>query len=190
MEVFSNINKFLIRNPGRSFIIKMNKGIREMSLLFIFEGKMDQEVIKKMTGMVANEMNKENDTVKVQRLMFHVIVELLQNIGKYSDDEIGGEGIIIIGKTLDGYYISSGNVIANEKKSRLISSIEIINGSDEKQLKKQYEDQISKPKENEQQGAGLGLIDIAKKTKQKLQYNFELLNNSKSFFLITVHVLK
>ena len=189
MNIFSNIEEFIAQNPQLNFIPGLSEVIGEMELIIVFEGKMDQEVIKSLGKIVEEKMNEENATQKVQRLVFHIIVELLQNVSKYSDDKVKGKGVIIIGKTAEKYYINSGNVILNEKKSRIIAAVELINSLTEDELKERYESQISDGKFNEQFGAGLGLIDIARKSKQKLQYNFETFANE-SFFLITAPVLK
>ena len=39
-------------------------------------------------------------------------------------------------------------------------------------------------------GGGLGLIDIARKSGEKLQYNIREINESFSFFTLTVKILK
>lgn len=190
MEISSNFNEFINKNPHVGFISQLNKAIEQMGLTMVYEGKIDQEVIKSIATSVEKKMTEEKETLKFQRVIFHTMIELLQNISKYSDDEIKGKGIVIVGKAPEKYYVSSGNIIKNEKVSLLTSLIESINKLNAEELKASYEAHVSNSKFNEKGGAGLGLIDIVRKSKQKLQYNFESLGNDKSFFLVTATVLK
>lgn len=190
MEVSSNFNEFISKNPHIGFIAELNKAIEKMGLTMVYEGKIDQEVIKSIAKSIEKKMNEENETVKLQRVIFHTMIELLQNISKYSDDEIKGKGIIIVGKAQDRYYVSSGNVINDERIPFLKPWIDSINAMSEEKLKELYETEIANGKFTIQGGAGLGLIDIVRKSKQPLLYNFEPLKNNKSFFLVTATILK
>ena len=190
MDISSSFNEFINKNPHVSFISELNKAIEKMGLTMVYEGKIDQEVIKLIAKSVEKKMNEENENLKTQRVIFHVIIELLQNSSKYSDDEIKGKGIIIVGKAPEKYYVSSGNVVKNEKIASLTALIDSVNKMNVDEIQKLYETEISNRQYNDQGGAGLGLIDIARKSKQKLQYNFETLNNAISFFLVTATVLK
>lgn len=190
MDISSTFDEFIHKNPHVGFISDLNKAIEKMGLTMVYEGKIDQEVIKSVAVSVEKKMNEEKEPLKFQRVLFHTMIELLQNISKYSDDEIKGKGIIIVGKASEKYYVSSGNVINNEKIPVLTSLIETINAMNPDELRALYDAEISNGKFSKQGGAGLGLIDIVRKSKQKLQYNFEKLSDLKSFFLITATVLK
>lgn len=190
MDVFSSMNEFVSKNKHVNFITELNRTIEKMGLTMVYEGRIDQGIIKIIASSVEKKMNEEKETLRLQKLIFHIIIEFLQNISKYSDDEKKGKGIIIVGKTTENYYISSGNIIRDEKVKSLSASIDYVNKLNPTELKGQYETQISNRQFNQQGGAGLGLIDIVRKSRQKLEYNFESLNNGKSFFLITATVLK
>jgi hypothetical protein len=190
MEISSSFNEFIHKNPHVGFISDLNKAIEKMGLTMVYEGKIDQEVIKSVASAVEKKMGEENETLKFQRIVFHSMIELLQNVSKYSDDSIKGKGIIIIGKDSEKYYVSSGNVLDNDKIPTLKVLIETVNGMNADQLKALYEAEISNRRFNKQGGAGLGLIDIVRKSKQKLQYNFEPLLNNQSFFLVTATIIK
>jgi len=190
MEITSSFDEFINKNPHIGFISELNKSIKKMGLTMVYEGVVEQTIIRTIANSIEKKMEEENENIKLKKLIFHITVELLQNIAKYSDDEIKGKGIIIVGKVHEKYYISSGNVIKNEKVSILTSLIESINQLNTDEIKNLYETAISNGKYNTQGGAGLGLIDIVRKSKEKLQYNFESLNNNTAFFLVTITILK
>ena len=191
MDISSNFNEFITKNPHIVFISELNKAIEKMGLTMVYEGKIDQGIIKSIANSVEKKMSEEKEGFKFKRTIFHIMIELLQNISKYSDDEIQGKGIIIVGKAQDNkYYVSSGNVISNNRIALLSSQINSINNMKTNEIQQLYQTKLSNHKYNDQGGAGLGLIDIARKSQQKLQYNFEPLKTNFSFFLITATVLK
>jgi hypothetical protein len=91
----------------------------------------------------------------------------------------------MVSKGDDSYKIITGNVIRNSKVPGLKESLEHINSLDKAGLSSLYKQQIMEAKLSEKGGAGLGLIDIAKKTGSKLSYQFKELNEDVSFFILT-----
>jgi hypothetical protein len=57
---------------------------------------------------------------------------------------------------------------------------------DKRELKEHYREVISEERQPGQVGAGLGLIDIARKSENQLEYEFSDINDDKSFFTLTV----
>ena len=99
-----------------------------------------------------------------------------------------GKGIIAIGKVSGKYCIYGGNKISNEKIAPMELFINTINNMNASHLTELYERKISNLGFNVQGGAGLGLIDMIRKSKQKLQYSFEPLTQGVSFFMVTATV--
>ena len=190
MDISANFTEFIQKNPHVKFISELNKSIKEVGLTMVYEGVVDQTVVRLTAGAVERKMIEEKETSKMQKLIFHIVIELLQNISKYSDDEIKSKGIVIVGTTAKQYFVSSGNVIRNSKVQLVSSLIDTVNRMDIEQLQKLYETEIANRAFNGKGGAGLGLIDIARKSRQKIEYNFEALDKNTSFFLITASVLK
>ena len=58
------------------------------------------------------------------------------------------------------------------------------------ELKLFYKETLNNGTMNIKRGGGLGLIDIARKSGEKLQYNIREINDSFSFFTLTVKILK
>jgi hypothetical protein len=89
----------------------------------------------------------------------------------------------MIGKDDDKYLITSGNPIQNDKVEMLNNKLDHINSLDKEGLKNYYKEVIKSNKGlSEKGGAGLGFIDMARKSGQKLQFDFEPMGNEYSFF--------
>ena len=169
------------------FYVKMKKN----NINLAYEGEITHQITKAFTSLTENNMIKEEDPNTVQKKVFHVMVECLQNISKHAQNRNNivtskdGRGIFMISKDELEYNVTTGNVIDNEKVSILRDILENINKLDNAGLKKLYKQQMREGRLSDRGGAGLGFIDIARKTGQKLVYSFLTINEEKSFFVLT-----
>jgi hypothetical protein len=119
------------------------------------------------------------------------MVETLQNMNKHSDEikeRKIGSGLFIIGKKLDTYYVITSNMVAKKHKDSLEKSLIIVNNATRDELKQMYKKQIKEGQLSEKGGAGLGLIDIARKTGETLDYQFLQLDDDNFFFILKVEI--
>ena len=119
------------------------------------------------------------------------MVECLQNISKHAENRNSivtskdGRGIFMISKDDSEYNVTTGNIINNDKIPKLREILENINSLDQDGLKILYKQQMREGRLSDRGGAGLGFIDIARKTGQKLIYSFLTINEKRSFFVLT-----
>ncbi len=169
------------------FYVKMKKN----NINLAYEGEMTHQITKAFTSLTESSMVKEEDDNAVQKKVFHVMVECLQNISKHAGNRNNiitskdGRGIFMISKGESEYNVTTGNIISNDKIPKLRQMLENINSLDKMGLKKLYKQQMREGRLSEKGGAGLGFIDIARKTGQKLIYSFLAINEERSFFVLT-----
>ncbi len=169
------------------FVYKFYRTMKENEISLAYEGEITHQVTKAFTSLAENNMETEAEDGNVQRKVFHVMVECLQNIGKHADKiegEKDGRGIFIVSKGNGEYNVTTGNIIENNKVEELKSSLEYVNSLDKEGLKEAYKKQIKGGTLSEKGGAGLGFIDIARKTGNKLQYQFLTIDELHSFFML------
>jgi hypothetical protein len=121
------------------------------------------------------------------------MIECLQNITKHSDDfdekeKQIGNGLFVVGQNKDSFYVVTGNLVRNEKIKKLEERINELNSADKTQLKDYFLKQMMEGSLTEKGGAGLGLIDIARKSGRKLFYHFAPYDNHRHFFLLVVTI--
>jgi hypothetical protein len=182
-----------IVNPGSklSYIGKLHKTLKNKRIILAFEGGFTQNLTKNILSMTENNMKGEDEMVK--KKVFNVMVECLQNICKYADEvekpiSTVQDGIFMIGKNEEGYFLVSGNFINNKSIPELERKINEVNGLDKDGLKKLYKETLTTTELHEKGGAGLGLIDIARKSGQKLDYNFEQIDERISFYSLSTKI--
>jgi hypothetical protein len=159
----------------------------------VYFGEFSQGITKMFTSMAEESMERSGESKSVQRKVYHVMVETLQNMNKHSDElaEMGdtGRGLFIIGKDEEYYYVMTSNKIEKDKVAPLQEMIERINAASKAELKEMYLNQIKNGTISPKGGAGLGLIDIARKTGQKFHYLFLPLDETYEFFLLKVQIM-
>ena len=167
------------------FYVKMKA--QEVSL--VYEGEITHQITKAFTSLTESKMLQEEEPNSVQKKVFHVMVECLQNISKHADQGRNstkdGRGIFMVSKGDDEYSVTTGNTIPTNKIENLKKMLENINGLEKVGLKKLYKQQIREGRLSDKGGAGLGFIDIAKKTGRKLNYHFLTVDDNNSFFVLT-----
>jgi len=159
----------------------------------VYIGKFNHQVIKMFTGMAETDMVENNDKT-IKRRVYHAMIEILQNMNKHSDEIAEknniGRGLFMIGKKNDKYFIIASNKIKNGSINNLKSNIKEVNTSSLDELNKMHYAQLRNGTLSNKGGAGLGLIDIARKTSKKIQYDFIPINARYSYFLLKVVIDK
>lgn len=178
-----DIKKFL------DFVYSQQKEDHEINL--IYEGEVTHQITKAFTSLTETSMEKDEESMSTQKKVFHVMVECLQNISKHADymDESEfdkeGRGIFMVSKSEEDYSITTGNITDKNKVPEITEMLTKINSLDKDGLKKLYKDQIKQGRLSNKGGAGLGFIDIAKKTGKELDFHFLTINDDYSFFVLT-----
>lgn len=158
----------------------------------VYLGEFSHQITKMFTSMAESDMEKQSEEKSVQRKVYHVMVETLQNMNKHSDEVRDGDnvgsGLFIIGKKDDTYYIITSNMVTKEHKDSLHDQLELINSLNKEELTAMYKKQMKEGRISAKGGAGLGLIDIARKTEEELGYQFLQLDEERYFFILKVEI--
>ncbi len=153
----------------------------------VYKGALSHETMKFFTKMAEEKISIRCKDIAVRRKVFHVMVEMLQNITRHSadiDEEGSGNGIFVIGERRDYYYVITGNVVRSSNVRELEDVIEMLNRLNKNELNNLHKKQIQKGELSLKGGAGLGLIDIIRKTGEKYAYQFLRLDENYHFFVL------
>ena len=163
--------------------------LNEVSLLF--EGQVTHQVMKALTTLVEEQLEELNESERTQRRVYHVLVESLQNINRHAGDfqdeahSHAGRGVLLVDKQDDAYNVTTGNIIANTQIEDLAEFFGKINNYDSEALDDIYKQQLREGQLSPKGGAGLGFIDIRRKTGHPLEYQFVPVDENTSFFIFT-----
>ncbi|WP_420316608.1 SiaB family protein kinase [Ekhidna sp.] len=182
-------------------IISFKKMMTESNLNVVYLGHVTQSTVEGITDMISEDLSIRNENKRVTKRVYHVMMESLQNICKHADSQSDEEsnsleqglvkkGIFLIGHNDNEYFITTGNNIEIKSAIALRDILENINSLDAKGLKKLYFEAMENSELGETGGAGLGFIDMAKKTGTKYEYYFEPDSETSCFFILTMRVPK
>jgi len=170
-----------------SSILSLSYELVNNGISVVYIGKFNHQITKLFTAMYEQEMEQQSENKKTRRRVYHTLVEILQNMQKHSsqitENYSLGSGIFMIGKKDDVYYIITSNKVLKKDILQLTQAIEMVNSCSLEELKVMYKKQLKDGHISNRGGAGLGLIDIARKTGEKLDYLFLPVGNDDYFVL-------
>jgi hypothetical protein len=178
-----------------NFIYDLHRMMMSQNLILVYQGDFTQESTKSILAMAERNFDSSGEESSIKRKVFNVMVEALQNIVKHSDELVDGQirshaAIFLIGKEKNRYSIMSGNPIRKNNIDKLNKALEHINALDKEGLKELYKEIIKNTTISEKGGAGLGFVDMARKSGEKIEYSFPDLNGEYSFFCLKVNVAR
>jgi len=171
------------------FVSKFHQTIRNQNIMLVYEGEITQTITKTFSSMTEQNIDDEMDSSRTKKRVYHVMVECLQNVAKHADEETTGEpeipgrGIFMISNNEEKYMVATGNIVANEKIEMIKGMLDKFNSLDKDEIKAEYKRMIKASRLSEKAGAGLGFIDIVKKTGNNIEYYFDSINDKTSFFI-------
>ena len=171
---------------------KLNGG----DVLMAFKGNISSELISNVLEVIESRLDDYSESSKIRKKVYNVLVESLQNLYHHIEvlpEEMQKEydekfGILVVSRKDDKYKISTGNFITHEKVDILKNKIDKINSMGKDELKDMYKFILNHQRLSEKGGGGLGLVDIARKTGNKLVYTFEKFNDTYYFFNLDVYI--
>lgn len=186
-------SKFL--NPYEYF-----KQMEENNIILAFKGNITGDLLTSILEITENKLEKIQEEPKVRRKVFNILVECLQNVYHHMDELEAMFGnmafhnnsvIFMIGQQENNYFIITGNHILNDKINHLKNKIDKINSLNPDELKNFYKEVLTTSEGlSEKGGAGLGMIDIARKSGNKIEYDFKPIDEKFSFYSLFIKVLR
>jgi hypothetical protein len=162
-----------------------DKMMREQ-LLFAFRGNVTEKNSLPLLTLLENEMKDDSYGFIGRKRLFMYVLESLQNIAKHGDRISNSRmALVTYSKTVDGYTITTGNLISSAQVNNLRTRLEQVNKLDTIRTKELYKKILNTADFSEKGGAGLGLIEMAVKTGNKLDYDFEPVDSDFSYFVLS-----
>lgn len=170
------------------------KNMQSKNIVLAYKGYVSEELFNSLLQIAENKLGRIEVRYKTRKKVFNVLVEILQNIFHHFDgkDELESNDLLsvvfLLSKSGEDYHIFTGNHILHSKVDELKSKIDIINGMNEEELKSMYKKTLFQGDISDKGGAGLGIIDIARRSGEKITYNFKKVNDFYSFFSLEVKI--
>lgn len=172
-----------------NFVYDLYSTMQNEKIILAYEGEFTQEITKSVLAMTERNLDSMGEESSIKKKVFKVMVECLQNIVKHADETERdySEAVFMVGKQDENYTIISGNFIEQSDVVSLTQKLEQINGLDADGLKTLYKEVIRGGALSDKGGAGLGFIDMARKSGNNLEYEF-IDKGEYSFFCLKTRI--
>jgi len=162
-------------------------------VIIYYKGPFEDVILNNISKYLKSKFSA---TPRVGGKVFSIFMEMAENIARYSaehnyfEDEGEGKGVgtIIIYHHDDGVSIKTGNLISNNDLDDVIQRCQQINQLSWGELRSLRKEVRSKPREDEDKGADIGLIQIALKSENPLIVETQKIDEEFTYFILATEV--
>jgi len=173
-------------------LFSLQQTYNRQRIMLCFNGPLTKSLIEEIGFALRNYMQRENAPASSSMDVFGAYVEMTQNIRHYAAakgwHESEAAATVVVGRDENGrYVVSAGNVVESADGQALAERVAELATMDKSTLKSAYKDQLRKPRaDGSGSGAGLGLIDMARKAAEPLTCSLRALDDKRAFFSLRV----
>jgi len=163
-------------------------------VLLAYKGDFNHGIVNILLTNAKSQMEGLGLELATRKKLYNIMVECLENINRYAgegtfeNDLLKNFPLFLLGMSESGYYVTIGNLIRGEDKELLKIQLDDVSKLSQSELKEKYRDVIMDAKITEGGGAGLGIIDMAIKSENRLEYTFNDVKDDISFFILEIKI--
>jgi hypothetical protein len=179
-----------VATNNTSFFNELFSKLNEYQLSYAYKGDFTKHLTDNILELAETGMQTESENNLTKKKVYFIMVESLQNITRHqgTPETRMLEGFFSMNKYPSGYLITSGNIVENKDIDVLKQKLDKVNSLDGAQLKELYQEMLAEGSFSSKGGAGLGLIEMARKSGNKLTYHFEAVNADFSYFYFQCNI--
>jgi len=175
---------------------KIRQVVAKEGVLFSFYGALSQSFVDFFLDSINKQFQYSRADKQISKALIIVAIEAVQNIINYTQEKITAHaaqctsmGLVTLGydKNKGTYYVNASNEIDPNDQERITEKIEYINALDETQKRKYLRQKLKSGEDMHQKGAGVGFIEMAKRSSHDLHYSFEQIDG-RVYFNILVYI--
>ncbi|MFI8480181.1 biofilm regulation protein kinase SiaB [Pseudomonas sp. NPDC078700] len=172
-------------------LLAMREIYNRQRVMLCFNGPISRSLIEEIGNALRNYMQAEQAKPSAAMDVFAVYIEMTQNIRHYATQkgfsDQDASATVAISRDDEGrYVVSAGNLVAHEDGQELVDFVARLSTLDKAQLKVAYKEQLRKPREEgASSGAGLGLLDIARKSSAPMRTSLREQEDGRAFFSLS-----
>jgi hypothetical protein len=151
-------------------------------ILLEFRGRLNGPLLDQLLASLQWSLEESELSMSLRKRVFSVALECFQNVYRYSpqlthsvsgevSEEMAYSEANLAVRVKNGQYVvTSGNALFPEQAKSLVRLIESVNHASAEELKFRYNEALQNYSTSNQRGAGLGLMDMKRKSNAPLNY--------------------
>lgn len=163
------------------------------NVIVAYKGPVSEKLLESIYEMMDRHLEETKTPADKKKKLFHVLIESLQNVFHHHPQNLPFEenGLLtgfVIKYEDDIYRIITGNHVLKTGIKKLTEKLEKVNSLSPAELRIHYQQSLATTELSDKGGAGLGIIEMARKSGRKLNYEFTSVNDEYSFFTLEVTI--
>lgn len=178
----SNINQYF----------DIDRMMSDHELVLAYRDQITEFTVQQLLALTELKLAQSGEEKKLRKRIFNILVECLQNVVNHSaqetiEDRISAS-LLLIGRHDSEFFIITGNRICNDRIESIEKKISEINAWNHSDMREIYSTKLDNSQYSEKGGAGLGLLDIYKRSGQKLRYTIQKVDERVSFLSLHINI--
>ena len=154
----------------------------------VYLGEFNDSMTDQLLSLIQTCLINKEEPHSGNKKLSYLTVECFQNIFRHEDkpeivhDSNNIPGMFMARNLADTFFITTANLVEMSKVENLKEKIDSINKLSDAALKKLYLEILANEELTEKGGAGLGMIDMVRKSGEKLDFDFKKVNYYHAIF--------
>ncbi len=171
-------------------VIELMKELQGDDLVFAYIGNVSHPITHEIIELTQLNIDSKGNFIKLKNKISFLMAECYQNVirhGKHSVDPAQMDsysGGLFVRSIKESFYIASANTINNDVIPSIIEKLEKVNSLNTDELRQLQKQVLTDGKLSDRGGAGLGIIEMARRTGRKITYKFVEIDAKTSLFFI------
>ncbi len=177
-----------------SRMMRFRSELHQDGVLFCYCGFISEDLLGAIGHLLRGKMEQDDVDKKIARTVFHLFVEQVQNVIRYSVEPEESQqlfdsryGLLMIGQIDAQHFVTCSNMIANADVDRLRQNLDHILSLSPAELKQLYKETLRGEVPDGSKGAGVGFIDIARRASSFI-YDIIQINEKYSYLSLKAFV--
>ena len=169
------------------------KTFSEDKFSFVYQGFFTNNIVITAIDLIENNLQQHKGFRKLRHKLSFLMIESFQNITRYGDEPENRDSsyrkeLFLVRNIENHFYIASANLIENSKVKYVSNKLTEVNNLEHSELNKLYQEVLTNNHFTDAGGAGLGFIEMVRKTKQKLEFDFVKIDENYSYFYLLIKI--
>jgi hypothetical protein len=158
----------------------------KLPFVLYYQGNYNESPTISIITIVEQHFKSRIKKSQLKKIIF-TLIEALQNIERYSAHTLTSDDFVVMYSDKHSLTIYTQNIIKNDKMIDLKNKLDYLSGKNKEELKSIYKEVLISNNYTEK-GAGLGLIEIARKSENNISYTFQTKNETHSIYSLNFSI--
>ncbi|PKQ70683.1 SiaB family protein kinase [Raineya orbicola] len=165
--------------------------MQDENFILSYKGQVGFVQINSLLRIIEDRLETAEQNPKTRKKVYNIATECYQNLSHHLEkhsEEIGMKGLAVFEAYQDKYIIATGNYVFKQSEQKIKEKIDYINSLSKEELREYHKQILGSEGFSEKGTAGLGFVDIARKSEGNLRYEFSHLDDNLAFFTLKVEI--